>query len=284
MNRKTILVIILFLFALLFVVYKLVIAKPGGIAGLKVISDPNSSIYLDDKFIGKTPYEGRHSSGEYILKLTSEDGGSNNVPWQDKIILTSGTLTYIKKDLGSSDLFSSGEVVYLEAIDKDEIQLTITSTPDAAVVSIDGLEKGITPLNLPITEGEHDVVVNSTGFIGRTVKWKAVKSFRVVVKIQLALSPESTVSPTPSVPGTTPADTSPSPESSQTNKPYVLIKDTPTGFLRVRLDASLSATEVAQLTPGAKVPYFEEKSGWFKVAYEEGKEGWVSSRYAEKVE
>ena len=141
--------------------------------------------------------------------------------------------------------------------------------------------KGITPLNLPITEGEHDVVINSTGFIGRTVKLKAVKGFRVIVKMQLSLSPESAVSPIPTLSETA---STPPPESKEPQKPYILIKDTPTGFLRVRIDASISATEVAQLTPGAKVPYLDGKSGWFKVAYEEGKEGWISSRYSEKVE
>ena len=135
MNRKTILVIILFLLALGFVVYKLVFAKSGGIAGLKVISDPNSSIYLDDKFIGKTPYDGRQPSGDYIIKLVPEESQTGNVSWQDKIILTPQALTYVKKELGSSDLVSGGEVVYLEEIVKDEVQLTVTSTPDAAIVS-----------------------------------------------------------------------------------------------------------------------------------------------------
>src|SRR3989338_5941782 len=154
MNRKTILVIILFLLAIGFVIYRLLFKGQGGIAGLKVISEPNSSIYLDEKFIGKTPFEGRQASGEFIIKLVPENSYSGNVSWQDKIVLTSGALTYIKKELGSNDLISGGEVVYLDAIAGDETQITVSSTPDASVVSIDGIEKGITPLNLPISEGE----------------------------------------------------------------------------------------------------------------------------------
>ncbi|OGG02040.1 hypothetical protein A2W14_06405 [Candidatus Gottesmanbacteria bacterium RBG_16_37_8] len=283
MNRKTILVITIFIIALGFVIYKLAFAKGAAVAGLKVISSPNASVYLDDKFVGKTPYDGQKASGTYLIKLAPEDSEGGSVPWQDKIILSAGALTYVKKELGPSDLTSGGEVVYLEKIANDEVQLTVSSTPDAAVVSIDGLEKGITPLNLPITEGEHDVVVNSTGFIGRTVKIKAVKGFRVIVNLQLALSPEAQVSPTPTA-SQTGAVTTPGASEIEPQKPYVLVKDTPTGFLRVRLDASLSATEVGQLKPGVKVPYLDEKSGWFQVTYETGKDGWISSRYAEKVE
>lgn len=287
MRIKTLIVVVLFLAALGFVIFKLIFGKSGAIAGLKIITSPESSIYLDEKFIGKTPYDGRHTAGSFALKLVPVESGKSS--WQDKIILTSQTLTYVKKELGTSELTSSGEVVSLEKIGGEEIQLAVSSTPDASVVSIDGMEKGITPLNLPVNEGEHDIVVNSTGFIGRTVKIKAVKGFRVNVNFQLALSSETgnNLSPTP----TTEATDSAKPTGSATvsspddpEKPFVIIKDTPTDFLRVRFDASLGASEVARLKPGEKVPFLEEKSGWFKVRFGVDKEGWISSRYAEKVE
>lgn len=286
MKLKSILILVLFLGAIGFVVFKLVFGRSGAVAGLKITATPQASVYLDDKLIGKTPYDGRHPAGNYVLKLTADEGGTS---WQDKIVLTASTLTYVKKELGTSELTTAGEAVYLEKIGQDEVQLSVASSPDAAVVSVDGMEKGITPINLPILEGEHDVVVNSTGFVGRTVKIKAVKGYRITVISQLALSSESTAnltSPTPVAEvsgkptGTANAQSSPD----EPAKPYVIIKETPTNFLRVRLDASLSASEVAQLQPGTRVPFKEEKSGWFKVTYEEGKDGWISSRYAEKVE
>lgn len=271
-----------------FVIYKLAFGRNQAVAGLKIQSTPSSSIYLDEKFIGKTPYDGRHPAGNFVLKLVTEESGG--AAWQDKIVLTSQTLTFVKKELGTSELTTSGEVVFLENIGNEETQLAVSSSPDAAIVSVDGMEKGITPLNLPITEGEHDVVVSSTGFIGRTVKIKAIKGFRVSIISQLALSSEpvtDTQIPTPTgasgtVNPTAGVSSGTSPD--EPAKPYVIIKDTPTDFLRVRLDASLAASEVAKLNPGDKVPFIEEKSGWFKVTYGEGKDGWISSRYADKVE
>ena len=119
----------------------------------------------------------------------------------------------------------------------------------------------------------------STGFIGRTVRVKAVPDYRLNVDFQLSLSGEQLETPTP-----TPETDTQTGEGDQLSKPYVLVNETPTGFLRVRFDASISATEVGQLKPGDKVPYLDEKSGWIKIIYAEGKEGWISGRYADKVE
>lgn len=276
------LIVLLFLAALGFVIYKLIFTHQSAIAGLKIKTTPQASVYLDDKLIGKTPYDGRHPAGNYALKLVADESGGS---WQDKIVLTPQTLTYVDKEIGSSDLTTQGDVVSLEKIDNEETEISIISTPDAAIVSIDGIEKGISPLNIPVLDGEHDIVVDSTGFIGRTIKIQAVKGFRVNINTQLALSSQAPQSqPSPTADASKPQPTGSTPGTPEPAKPYVVIKSTPTNFLRVRFDASLAASEVARLKPGDKVPYLEEKSGWFKVNYVEGKEGWISSRYADKVE
>lgn len=66
-----------------------------------------------------------------------------------------------------------------------------------------------------------------------------------------------------------------------TEKPYIEIQETPTGWLRVRELPDSSATELAKLDAGKKVPYLNEsKSGWYKIEYATGKQGWVSGQYA----
>jgi len=67
-------------------------------------------------------------------------------------------------------------------------------------------------------------------------------------------------------------------------KPYVLIKETPTGWLRVRMEPSTTATEAAKVNPGEKYPLLEEKGGWYKIRYSGDKEGWISAQYATKFE
>ena len=63
----------------------------------------------------------------------------------------------------------------------------------------------------------------------------------------------------------------------------IKIKETGTGFLRVREEPSISASEAAQVKPGEEFDVLEEKNSWYKIEYEENKEGWVSGEYAEKI-
>lgn len=282
MNKKVLAIILLFLVVLGLGGYKLYASRPKGISGLRVVSQPPTSIFLNDKLIGKTPYEDKHPPGEYILKLIPEEGSSQISSWQGKINLLPQVLTYVRRDLGTSELTSAGEIVHLEKLQDPDAQIAVFSTPDAAVVLLDGAEKGVTPLTIrEAVPGEHDVAVNITGFTGRTVRVQTIPAFKVTVNFQLALSQgtqEATISGSgsPTVP--------PGGETEELKKPYVVIKDTETDFLRVRMGPSRAATEVAQLKPGQKVPYLEEQNGWYKVVYEENKEGWISGKYGEIVE
>ena len=60
----------------------------------------------------------------------------------------------------------------------------------------------------------------------------------------------------------------------------VVISATPTGWLRVRSEPNLNATEIAKVNTGESFTFLEEKDGWYKIALKDGKDGWVSSQYA----
>lgn len=278
MNKKAILIVAILIAVLGFGGYKLLSLRTGGTSGLKVISTPTASIFLNDKLIGKTPYDDKYSSGEYILKLVPEGISAQTISWQGKITLNPQVLTYVNRELGTSELTSAGEILTLEKISNSQTQLVVTTQPDGATVILDGQEKGTATLTpMDVTAGEHEAAVTSPGFTSRTVRVAAVSGYKLIVNIQLALAPgqevpSGTASPTGTV------------QTKEIKKPYVLIKDTPTGFLRVRMEPSTSATEAAQVKPGEKYPYLEEKNGWFKITYESGKSGWISGTYAEKVE
>jgi len=278
MNKKAILIVAILIAVLGFGGYKLLSLRTRGTSGLKVLSTPTASIFLDDKLIGKTPYDDKYASGEYILKLVPEGISAQTVSWQGKITLNPQVLTYVNRELGTSELTSAGETLTLEKISNSQTQLAVITQPDGATVIIDGQDKGTaTATPIDVTAGEHELAVKSPGFTTRTVRVATATGYKLLVNIQLALAPgqqipSETVSPT----GTSAAK--------DIGKPYVLIKDTPTGFLRVRVEPSTSATEAAQVKPGEKYPYLEEKSGWFKITYESGKVGWVSGAYAEKIE
>lgn len=279
MNKKAILVVAISAVVLLFGGYKLISGRSGGIAGLKVISSPNASIFLNDKLIGKTPYDDKYATGEYILKLIPEGISEKVVSWQGQIKLNPSVLTYINRELGTSELTSSGEILNLEKISQNIAQLAVISQPDGAVVLVDGQERGNAPLSpIEISAEEHEVAVSSPGFTTRTVRVSTVTGYKLLVNIQLALAAGQ------ELPTSAAATSSSGTKDKEIAKPYVLIKDTPTGFLRVRVEPSTGATEAAQVKPSEKYPYIDEKGGWFKIAYETGKEGWVSGTYAQKIE
>lgn len=57
------------------------------------------------------------------------------------------------------------------------------------------------------------------------------------------------------------------------------VLDTPTGWLRVRSEASLNGTEITQVTSGTSYNVLEEVTGWVKIKVSETITGWVSSAY-----
>jgi len=57
------------------------------------------------------------------------------------------------------------------------------------------------------------------------------------------------------------------------------IKNTGTGWLRVRSSAGLNGTEIARATTGQTYPVLSETTGWVKIKVSETVEGWVSADY-----
>lgn len=269
---------------------RILASRNQGPATLKVTSNPETTIFLDTQHLGKTPYEGQVKAGEYTLKLIPE--GQTSAPsWQTKITLAPGVLTFINRDFGDQELTSAGEILTLEKIAGKSAEIAVLSSPDGAQVTLDGMTRGATPLVLPAIEaGDHEVSIQAPGFLTRGVKVKATPGFKLVASFQLALStatPSATPTPTPSGSPTATPKTSPKPSGTpgaELPKPYVKILDTPTGFLRVRMEPSTSATEAAKVDPGQTFPLLGEQSGWYKIKYEGTKEGWIAGQYAEKFE
>ncbi|HBP51615.1 TPA: hypothetical protein DD455_04780 [Candidatus Shapirobacteria bacterium] len=64
--------------------------------------------------------------------------------------------------------------------------------------------------------------------------------------------------------------------------PKIRIKETETGWLRVRETASNGSLEVGRANPGETYEFVSEESGWYQIVYK-GKNAWVSAKYAEKI-
>lgn len=230
------------------------------VGGVNVLSMPaGATVYLDGAEVGKTPFEDKNlTPKEYAIKIEKAD-----LVWQGRVKLTGGTVTVLSRDLAKDFSSSAGETLILEK----GSGATIISSPDGAQVEIDGKSRGMTPVSLDLSSGDYLLTLSRPGYLKRSIRVNLPEGYKLVVSADLALSEaDLTVVQTPPISET----------------PEVTVKDTPTGFLRVRDKPSLAGKEITQVKPGDTLILLEELSGWYRVRLSEGSEGYVSSSYVEK--
>ncbi len=229
-------------------------------SGISTFSEPTEAkVFLDGQEVGKTPYEDKSLEvKDYAVKIEKDKAS-----WQGRVKLTPGTVTIVNRDIATDSASSAGEVLTL---DKGR-GLTVISSPTEADVEIDGKSYGKTPVTLNIDTGEHTILVSHPNYLNRSIRADLPSNFNLTVSVDLALSEADLT-------------TIATPVTTQT--PEVTVKQTPTGFLRVRDKPSLNGKEVAQVKPGDKLVLLEEQVDWDRVRLSSGSEGYVSSSYVEK--
>lgn len=259
---------------------------------LKVVSSPNSNVYLNNVAVGKTPLDQKVKEGEYLLKLSSDNKSTQSATFESKIVINKNSLTYVSQDIGVTSLTSSGIIFSIQKMqnkpdDKNTGEIEVQSEPSGATVYLDNQEHGNSALVMTnIEKGLHEITISSPGFFPRNEKVDVKAGYRVIAKFKLAIDPshkivdesldkkiasdEAKITPTGTATDTKIA------------KKTITISETGTGFLRVRSDASTTASESARVTPGTKFELLEEKNGWYKIEYKVGSTGWVSAQYAKQ--
>lgn len=288
-------------------------------SALQVNANPGASVYLNGNHVGQTPFfDDKLKPGEYSVRLLVENDPTKD--WQTKVNLAPRIVSVIHKNFGANEAESANYLLQLEPlVNKTAVELSILTIPDNVIVRVDGQPQGFSPVSLKdIKEGEHVIVLSTPGYQELTLNAQTKPGYKLIVSAQLAhagLIPQSnpatpsaqlvdspaTASATPTVKPTgkvTPKVTSkvtPTPSkkpaaatsiasgSAEIARPYVVIKNPGTGWLRVHSEpAGGTENEVAKVDSGDKYPFIEKNdSGWFKIEYEPGQEGWVSGQYAE---
>src|SRR3989338_3183801 len=288
MKGKLILLTILLLGFGIFVFVRFFILNNQNVFGrVKVVSSPVASVFINNLDVGKTPYEEKYKIGEYILKLIPEGTATDTASWQGKVKIYKNALTYVNRELGSSDVTSAGEIFTTTKMEKpaksnDLGEIYVETEPQGAIVYLDNDEKGVAPLILSeVLKGDHELSVFMPKFLRRTQKINVDPGYIVNAAFKLAIDQSSQAA---KATGDKQKGKQEATASAKTGKTTIVIKDTPTGFLRVREEPAVTASEEAQVKPGEKFDLLDEDNGWYKIEYEKGKEGWVYSQYAEKQE
>ncbi len=229
-------------------------------AALQVTSNPQASVFLNDKHLGKTPYfSDQLKEGTYTLKVSASEAS-----YVDKIELKNGALTVVNRDLNNNYFAQSGEVLWLNEGKKD---VFIGSIPSGGEITIDGESKGKSPqLIEDLTYGEHKVSIIKAGYEDREFTIKTSSKYSLIANVTLAAKLAK----------------NPEPATDAVGTQNVEILPTPQGFLRVRKEPELASPEVGQAEIGKTYEIIQETQGWVKISFE-GKLGWVSTQYTKKV-
>jgi len=248
-----------------------------GKAAIQINTIPTATVFIGGNQVGMTPYESDDiKPGEVDIKLVPE-GGSANV-WERRLTINPNTRLIIERQFSDNSEKEESKILYLEKMnDKNKAGLMLVSVPSGASVAVDGQMKGNASVQLDdVGAGDHKILVTHPGYETKEVLARTLAGYRLVIEVKLAKGETLAEQPEET-------NDSAKKEPSGPESPYILIEDTPTGWLRVRLEPSLSATEAAKVDPGQRFALLDEEEGWYKIEYKEGEEGWVSSRYAEKV-
>ena len=272
MRRKIALFITPLIFiTIIFLVFVLVLNNDNGKGALQVTAIPRSTVYLDGKLIGQTPLclcdlPKFLESKKYSLRLVPDD--TTLKPFEEKIKINPSVLTVVDRTY-EKNKSSSGAMITLSEIENKDPQVLAVSLPNNSLIYLDSDFVGYTPILLKrVTASDHEIKIIKDGYNEKTIKIRAVENFKVEIIAYLSIkeaSPEAKIAPSTSM-GT-----------------KVTILSTPTGFLRVRSEASLSSSEVGQVEPGETFDLISEKEGWYEIKLENGENGWISSDYAKKT-
>lgn len=241
-------------------------AEKNAKAGIRVESNVSAKVFLNDQDVGPAPFQDDNlRPGDYAIALKADEATTSaKILWQGYAKLNEGTLTIVIRDIADKKEASSGEIISLEP----GKGVTITSSPTGAEVLIDGKSVGNTPLTISdLEEGEHQFIISRENFLKRSIRSKVIDGLNLNLAVDLAIT-EPDLTKLPQTPITSTAE--------------IVIKKTPTGFLRVRDKAGLGGKEIGQVKPGDKLVMLEESPGWVRIRLKDGKEGWVSSSYIEK--
>ena len=249
---------------------------------LQVTSSPQSKVYLNDTYLGQTPLckcqaADMVAPGDYTIRLVPLDNSLQE--FQEKITVSQGVLAVVDRKFGKNGL-SEGSIISLSPLtDKSKTQLLLVSFPQGAKVLLDDQSIGTTPLlNNNPTESDHDLKISKDGYNEKEIRIRTPLGYKLTVAAYLSTNTTSLSAPVAS----DAAQSQPTGTPTPANGNKVVILDTPTGFLRVRENPSVDASEVGQVTPGKIYPLVDEGQGWYEIKLPDGTDGWISSQYAKR--
>ena len=140
------------------------------------------NVFLNGESLGETPLEKvKIKPGTHLIEI--KDSQNENITYSKELKFNPGIETTIFRDLGVSEMFSSGKNFWME---NDKTSLTVISQPSGATVYVDGSEMGKTPLALDdLTAGNYALEVNKKGYEGQAAAIEVKNGYNLTVSAKL---------------------------------------------------------------------------------------------------
>lgn len=240
-------------------------------AGVEIMSNPEAKVYIDGTEAGSTPYKNNSLKPKEVeVKLVTSKG-----EWSKKIRLQNRTSTIIHRDFDVESGESGGYVLKIEPTgNKSKAGLLVSCRPDRATIKIDGDAKGQSPYKWEdIGEGDKQIDLSFPARKKVVVFAKAILGYQLIIDADLAEEPISTKM------------ASLQPESSPPleSRGELIIKNTETGWLRVRGQPNTVSAEVGRVNPGEKFLILNEQDSYYEIELSSGIKGWILTKYADKI-
>lgn len=270
-------------------------------AGLQVETklgndDIPASIFLDGKYLDKTPYANNNiQPGNYTLEIRPDN--STLVPYQTNVSLKKGVLTFVLWKPGNRPETSGGVIYETESLKNPrDSELSITTIPDGGIIRVDEQAKGFAPILVEhISAGEHAYEVSLPSYEVQKNTINVLEGFRMNVTVKLArqlfesetASSSATASQSAQLIATASAKLATSSATVAVPKVQILathFMQNGKEVLRVRATPDATAETVGYAPVGSEYPYLKiSMNGWYKISFE-NKSGWVNSQYAQVIQ
>ena len=241
---------------------------------LRIDSIPTASVFVNNVMIGQTPLQVTYAEGVYTVKLVPTTNSQSIGTYTSSVRIFKNITTYLDRELAASDLDSSGVMLTLDKGSEGVGQILVSTKPPGLFVSLDGEERGISPLFMDnVNAGEHDLGVRGEGFLSKSIKVNIISGYKLLADFQAAYDPEYKKKKEAQ------KNKGKDSTTTSTSQPQLQVNDTPTGWLRVRSEPSLDASESAKVNTGDKFIYSNSENGWYEIEYKQGEKGWVNGEY-----
>jgi len=235
-----------------------------GRSALEVYSTPNAKIFLDGKESGMSPYKNNSlKPGEVTVRLES-----GNSKWERKIRMRKNLTTVINWTFENEGM--GGYILSMEKIGSEKSGIIIDSIPNKATIFINNEIVDFTPKKInDVGTGEKQLTLNYPGYKPMNMFLRATKGYDLILEVNLTKDQEEIIVEPTVIPAS----------SSVVEK--VKIKNTETGWLRVRETNENNSPEIAKINSGEIFELIETNNDKWKIKLKDGQEGWIANKYAE---